>query len=828
MGSCHRRKVGQAFARMQARRIAKPRCGPAILMMMLLLALTAPAQNIINTVAGGGPTTSAPLKADIPQPMSVAKDAQGNIYIASPWEETVLKLSSGVLTVLAGKGYAGYSGDGGLAKAATLDFPAAVALDSLGNVYIADEFNERIRKVNVSTGVITTIAGNGKTCSPATASCGDGGLATAAQLGYPTGLAVDGSGDVYIADSRIHRIRRVAASSGLISTIAGNGNICPDPTTACGDGGPAAMALLDYPQGVAVDSAGNVVIADSNDNRVRRVSGGITSTIAGTGNFCSTSGCGDGGPAINATMGSPTDVSFDSSGNLFVADQDDSVIRRLDASTGLISTVAGNYFVGFSGNGGAATSAELGYPQAVFAEGSGALLIADTYNSQIRYVDSTQNIQALAGGFGAGDGGSATSATLAYPAAVAVDSSGNILVVDTMHNRIRRKSASSSTITNFIGSGSAFDQSVTNWPPTSVPLGDPQALAFDPSGNLFIVSGNMIDEFDASINEVSTYAGTGVCATPTDPCGDGEPAMNAGFLAIFGLAVDAHGNVYVADTGANRVRKIEAGGQLITTVAGTGVAGFSGDGGPATSAELSAPYGVAVDQAGNVYIADGNNNRVRRVNTTGIITTYAYNGKATFSGDGVLATLASRAIPAQLAVDGKGNLFVGGGADSLVQRIDAATHTIAVVAGNPSQPTAAGFKGDGGLARKATLGNWGLTVKGTELYIADESNNRIRTVHLTPTLTMSATSIAFGTVGSISTKKVGVKNTGGDDLVITGVSSNNTAFVPTNHCGNPVAPMTSCSISVAFTPKITGLITGTLSITSNSGTRTVSLSGSGQ
>jgi len=334
---------------------------------------------------------------------------------------------TGIITTISGDGAFGYTGDGGAATAAELYYPYGVAVDGSGNIYIADQSNNCIRKVNTS-GVITTIAGNG---TPGYS--GDGGAATAAELSYPTGVAVDGSGNIYIADYGNSRLRKVN-SSGVITTFAGNGTI-----GYSGDGGAATAAELYYPYGVAVDGSGNLYIADQYNNRIRKVNtSGVITTIAGNGTY---GYGGDGGAATAAELGGPTGVAVDGSGNIYIADYGYSRIRKVNTS-GVITTLAGNGTAAYSGDGGAATAAELAYPYGVAVDESGNIYIADYGNCRIRKVNSSGVITTLAGngtpGY-TGDGGAATAAELNAPMGVAVDGSGNILyIADCSNNRLRR------------------------------------------------------------------------------------------------------------------------------------------------------------------------------------------------------------------------------------------------------------------------------------------------------------------------------------------------------------------------------------------------------
>jgi len=345
---------------------------------------------------------------------------------------------SGVINTIAGNGTAGYSGDNGAALNAELQYPSCVAVDSKWNVYIADYYNNRIRKIAASTGVITTVAGNGTA-----GYSGDGGAATSAELNYPSCVAVDGAGNIYIADTSNNRVRMVAASTGIITTIAGNGGYGYG-----GDGGAATSAYLGLPSGVAVDTCGNIYIADTGNNRVRKVaeSTGTISTAAGNG----TAGySGDGGTATSAELNYPNGIAVDSSCNFYIADTSNERIRKVTISTGVITTVAGNGTVGYSGDGGAATSAELGYPMGVAIDSYGNIYIGDSNNNRIRKVAVSSGTISTVAGNGVqgytGDGGAATSAEMNGPEGVAVDSSANVYIADEGNSRIRAVGAGGSS-----------------------------------------------------------------------------------------------------------------------------------------------------------------------------------------------------------------------------------------------------------------------------------------------------------------------------------------------------------------------------------------------
>jgi sugar lactone lactonase YvrE len=334
-----------------------------------------------------------------------------------------------IITV-AGNGSIGYSGDGGDALSATLKNPSGIAVDGSGNIYITDTENHCIRKVTVATGYISTVAGNGTA-----GFSGDSGAATSAMLSWPNGVAVDGSGNIYIADRSNYRIRKVTVATGIISTIAGNGG----GGIYSGEGGPATSASLDSPYGVAVDGSGNVYIGGGCCIRKVTVATGNISTIAGNG----TGGySGDGGAATSAMLWWANSIAFDSSGNIYIADYLNYRIRKVTVSTGIITTVVGDgvQASGYTGDGISATSMQLRNASSVDIDLAGNIYISDGGIHRVfKVTTSTGIINSIVGGGATyGDGGAAISAQLSFPSGIAVDSTGNVYIVDAGNQRIRK------------------------------------------------------------------------------------------------------------------------------------------------------------------------------------------------------------------------------------------------------------------------------------------------------------------------------------------------------------------------------------------------------
>jgi len=341
------------------------------------------AQGVITTIAGNGvtqyigdgwPATSYSLAS----PAGVCADKEGNVYSCDNVEPRIRKIDKfDTLFTIAGTGTPGYSGDGGIAAIATFGSPACIVIDTVGNLFITDQYNKVIRKINRTTNIVTTVCGSG-----GGGFGGDGGPATAANLEQPEGVWVDKLGNIYVVDKGNQRVRKVDALTGNINTIAGNGT-----NGYSGDGGLAVNTRLSFPRGVCTDDAGNVYIADYGNNRIRKVdqSTGIITTIAGTG----VAGySGDGGPATAATLVSPYGLYWSSQGRLYIADYGNNVVRAISAD-GSIRTVAGSGLYGFSGDGGSALTFQG--PKAVYVDDSEYLYIADSENSAIRKVTPSFN-----------------------------------------------------------------------------------------------------------------------------------------------------------------------------------------------------------------------------------------------------------------------------------------------------------------------------------------------------------------------------------------------------------------------------------------------------
>lgn len=670
----------------------------------------------IHAAIGGGPGDGFDPRGLVIVAGGSCQAQAATLYVADGRNHRVRAVTNGVISTLAGTGVAGFGGDGGPAKNALLNLPFDVASDAAGNVYIVDNGNNRIRRVTPA-GVISTIAGNG-----VPGATGDGGLATAATLYQPNGVAVGPTGDIYIADAGNNRVRKV--TNGIITTVAGTGQ-----WGFAGDGGPATQARLASPSHVALDVAGNLYIADSLNNRVRRVTpAGTITTIAGgpISGFA-----GDGGPAVNARLYFPFRLAFNRTGGLLISDIGNKRVRLVDAQTQQIRTVAGTGVDGGAGDEGPAIQATLDQTAGLAATSTDEVYLAGSVSdprstrNRIRRIDAAGIIHAAIGG-GVGDGGDALNA-FTQPRGSQIFVANGIpylyfadSFLDGSQHRVRRVNLNTGVVETVAGTG-VGGYSGDGGPATAARLSGPRDIALDASGTLYIADyGNNVVRRVAPNGTITTFAGRGVQGYG----GDGGPATAATLAGPFGVAVDGSGNVFIAELVNNRVRRVATSG-VITTVAGNGQFGFSGDGGAATAARISNPTDVVVASDGTLYIAELVNNRVRRVTPQGIISTFAGTVTAGSGGDGGPASQAQLNRPMQLALDNRGNLFIADVQNNKVRRVDAISNVITTVAGTG----AAANTGDGGLATAASLlGPAGISLDASGQHLFISVSDRIRVV----------------------------------------------------------------------------------------------------
>ena len=650
----------------------------------------------------------------IRKPRQVHIDSAGNIFFADYDNHSVWKIdaATGAILRVAGRGTSGFSGDGGPATEAQINNPRGVCTDLFGNLYIADTENHCIRKV--SAGFISTAVNT----SGSSGSSGDGGLATEARLNNPIGVWADASGNICIADMDNHRIRKVTVATGIISTVAGTGT-----AGFSGDGGAATAAKLNSPRSVFMDGALNIYIADTLNHRIRKVtaSDGKISTVAGS----STTGdySGDGGLATAAKLNSPYGGRVDVNGNIFIADSENHRIRKVTAADGKINTVAGTGTAGYTGDGGAATSARIDRPTGLCVKSTGELIISDTNNSCLRQVSITNTISTLPMTVGPALN-SPDGAASYYNAA---QNKLFLYIADQGNHRIRRLDTATNIFDTVAGTGSAGSAG-DGGQAAAAQLNSPSAVAVDATGNLYIAdTGNhKIRKVTAATGVISAAAGTGSKGS----WGDGGWATSAWLDSPEGVIADAAGNIFIADTGNHRIRKVTAG--IISRISGSSE-GFWGDGGDAGSGlvRFSSPQGVWVDAAGNIYVADMSNHRIRKITaSTNIINTVA-GTTAGYSGDGGAATAAKLHSPQAVAVDGAGSIYIADTGNHVLRLVNIHTGVITTLAGTGTS----GYNGDNQPAVQAKLYSsrgiaLGLTKGGGRIFVSDTGNNRIRALFL--------------------------------------------------------------------------------------------------
>jgi len=728
---------------------------------------------VITTIAGtpgvsgfsgdGGAATAARLS----NPLGIVVDGSGNLYFADGGNNRIRKITAadGKISTIAGNGSAAYSGDGGPAIAASLNFPYGVALDKDGNIYFADFSNNRVRKITIASGLISTIAGNGTGTFN-----GDDKPATEASLSSPLNVAFDKDGNLIITDNLNYRIRRVSATDGKISTIVGTGS-----SGFAGDGGLATAARVAQPGGAVYDAAGNLYFADRGNNRIRKVAAGtgIITTIAGSG----TAGFnGDGLAVFASRLNFPNSVAVDAAGNVYIGDRENLRVRRIiyaaamdaiapivainlpvatptftteNGSLNLAGTASDNvgvFLVRWSndrgGNGVAGGTTAWSVPGIPLQAGPNNLTVTawdangNAASAKLQVNFNPQQLITTVAGNGTvgngGDGGAAVGAQLYFPSAVAADAGGNIYIADTVNHRVR-KVTPAGLILPFAGSG-MLGSNGDGGAATDAAMNLPQGVAVDGGGNVYISdTGNNRIRKVAPDGKITTVAGNGLEGF----AGDGGPATQAELSQPLQIAVDAAGNLYFADSGNLRVRKVTVSTGVITTLAGDGRIGNEGNGGQATKAQFILPYGVTVDRNGVVYILDAYDNHVRRIAPDGIITNYVGTGDFGYSGDGGPATSAEIDPLSYITTDADGNLYIADLFNQVIRKVTAATGIITTVVGNNVR----GFGGDGAAPLSAQLNNPTDVAfdRAGNMYIADYSNQRIRKVFNASTLKTVAT-----------------------------------------------------------------------------------------
>jgi uncharacterized repeat protein (TIGR01451 family) len=714
--------------------------GLFILMLALgsLIALSAQGQSNyplpynFNTFAGnayGGNGTGS--QAIFGNPYASALDSAGNIYVADTTNFAVRKITpTGVVTTLAGLAGTGGFNDG-TGSAARFGSVNGIAVDKSGNVYVTDGSYNTVRKIT-RTGVVTTLAG-----TPGAAGSTDG-TGSAARFHFPFGIAVDGTGNLYVSDQSNHTIRKIT-SAGVVTTLAGAAGVIG---SADGSG---SVARFNYPSGVALDSAGNLFVADTFNYTIRKITpGGSVSTFAGTAGASGTAN----GTGSGASFIFPYGVAVGGA-NVYVADTWGCTIRKI-TSAGVVTTVAGMPRIPGAANG-TGNAAQFNYPYGLSANSTGTIYVADSYNKEIRKITSAGVVSTLAGsatsdvgGVGSSDG-SGRMARFNYPNGVAI--SGTTVYVADTYNGTIRKITSSGAVTSLAGAARAFGSA--DGTGSAARFYYPYGVAADKAGNAYVA--------DTNNHTIRKITPAGVVTTLAGAAGvsgsANGPGSAARFNSPYSVAVDGSGNVYVADTLNFTVRKITAGG-VVTTLAG--VAGSPGSlDGTGSGARFSYLYGIAVDNAGNLYVTDTGNYTVRKITAAGVVTTLAGTRGVAGSVDGT--GLSARFDgPFGIAVDSTSNLYVSDHNNQVIRKITPAG-VVTTLAGVPGSEGIA--DGMGSAARFLSPAGIAIASSGT-IYVADTYNHEIRNgvpADLKITCTDGKTIVPNGTS---DTYTITVSNTG--------------------------------------------------------------------
>lgn len=655
----------------------------------------------IDTIAGGGsvgdggPATSARLNL----PGGIAEAPNGDLVIVDFGNHRLRRLNrrNGTMAPLAGTGAAGYNGDGIPAVDAQLARPEYAAFDRAGDLFIADSYNNRIRRVDQRTGVMTTVAGTGER-----GFSGDGGPAANCTLHFPEGLAIDDGGNLFIADTVNRRIRRVDAATGIIDTYAGIGEIGVNA-----EGTPALEARFLRLARIAVDRTGNLYVADSPAHRILIIDGATrhVATFAGTGR----SGfAGDGGAATAAQLSFPEGPVVASNGDIYFADVGNHRVRRIDARTRKIATVAGNGEKGFSGDGGPGVSARLWSPGRVWVDRAGDILIADILNARIRAVDGRTGVISTVAGSGEwGDGGLARDAILSVPGDV-VHTPGTLYIADYGTRRVRAVDLATGRISTVAGGGT---RTAENIPATEFELRLPEGIAADGQRSLYIadnIAGKVL-RVDLATGAVRTFAGGG----PRRDLDGDVPATSVRLDLPSALAIGPGGLVYIGEFGGRRIRVVDPRTGMMRTLR---------TGGARRPIDL-AVTSIEATARGLFLLVHGTNDVGEfHFERGSLAILHRRRGLPSApSGDTQLIDIAAHAPALYLA-------------DTLahrVLRLDVRNSAVRVVAGSGVQ----GFGGDGGPAERAALfqpGGVAVSADGRDLFIADTKNQRIRRVALAP------------------------------------------------------------------------------------------------
>lgn len=687
-------------------------------------------------IAGVGQRAGVPAKeADAGWPMGVARRPDGDLVVIDYQWHRIWRIDrDGILHAFAGDGVAGDSGDGGPAAEARFRHPHDLYQDRHGNLYLSDLGNHTIRRIDYETGIVSRVAGNGKIGRG-----GDGGPALDAELDCTCGVAVDRGGNVFLSSEWTNNIRRIDADTGIVETVFGHharhypserGESRPygGPGLSLGgyhgDGGPARDAGFFHPEHLAFDSRGDLYVCDNSNDRVRRIDmqSGIIDTVLGNGQRASN---GDGGPAAEASTLMPDAICLDALDNLYVGEKYGFRVRKVERETGIVRTVAGTGEPGFGEDGlhGSVTrcnSVEAG----IFADPDGTVFWGDCSGRLRRCDGDTGIVTTVLGGTSVHDGEAAAAGFLNGPGGLSVGPDGTLFVADVWNQRIRAIDPDTGVIRTIAGTG-ARAYGGDGGPAVDAHLGNPHDVSVDRSGRVVIA--------DTRHGHVRRVDRDGVIRNVAGAAfkwdkGDGGPALSACLMHVLAVAHGPGDDVYIGDAGCGRIRRLDVRTGIITTVAGIGLQGYSGDGGPAIQARIGSPTAISVDESGHLYFADDRYHVIRRVDgDTGIISTVAGTGDEGFSPDGSRASRAAISTPRGLALDARGRVYFSDSGNNRVRRIAESGDLETVFGsgeyGDRDRPVA---------AKHAPLNEpHGLCFYGEDvLVVSDHGNNRLKAVRI--------------------------------------------------------------------------------------------------
>lgn len=659
---------------------------------------------VAGALGGEGKQDGVGPVARFYEPMGMASDGMGHVFVADDFNHIIRKidLATGFVSTFAGTpGAVGDVDDVG--TRASFDSPSGVAYDGAGNLLVADSDNHVIRIIDLSTGRVGTVAGYAKV------SGSSDGTGMAAQFYYPRGVACDGLGNVFVADAFNHTIRKVVIATGAVSTLAGTAK-----ASGSADG-VGAVARFNYPGALLYDGVGGLFVADTRNSTIRKIaiSTGEVTTLAGA---AGTSGSSDGVGTV-ARFNNPVGIASDGADNLFIADSFNHTLRKLAIATGAVTTVAG--LAGTLGSAdGSGASARFNYPDGIASDGAGNLFVGDSANNEIRrVVIATGAVTTYAGAIrhpGSTDGVGAD-ARLFSPSRVVDDGAGNLFVADAVNTAIRKVVIATGAVTTFVGSPN--NSGSADGIGAAASFGYLMGITTDGAGNLFVSdsSGCTIRKVVIATKAVTTLAGLAGSKDGVDGTGS-----EARFYYPSDLTSDRAGNLFVADTFNHTIRKIVIATGAVTTLAGA--AGITGStDGAGADARFNSPYGVVSDGAGNLFVADSKNHTLRKVViATGMVTTVAGVAGSPGFADGT-GSSALLYYPYGMTSDGEGNIYVGDLDNHRVRKFTVASQSMTTVVGAPGNfgvvlgPLPGGVNSPTGLA----------FVPPDRLFIVDQNENAL-------------------------------------------------------------------------------------------------------